>query len=182
MRLRLMLPWLSASLLLLGPVGPPSAAGADDLSLLVAALDDREKQNQLVAHVARHHPQCTIIARALDRHHVYELEAAGAHHVERELFEASLSAGRRALIELGAHPFKAERQARAFREQLEASGVGMEVTLVDEHRSTEEARRRYFVDNPPSGWRRLMPRGLLTPPVPYDDYVAIILAERYLAG
>jgi len=91
-------------------------AGADDLSLLVAALDDREKQNQLVEHVAHAHPNCTIIARALDRHHVYELLEAGAHHVERELFEASLSAGRRALIELGAHPFKAERQMRAFRE------------------------------------------------------------------
>jgi CPA2 family monovalent cation:H+ antiporter-2/glutathione-regulated potassium-efflux system ancillary protein KefC len=91
------------------------AAGVGDAALLVAALDDREKQNELVAHVARHHPGCRIVARALDRHHVYELQAAGAHHVERELFEASLSAGRQALIELGAHPFRAERQARAFR-------------------------------------------------------------------
>jgi CPA2 family monovalent cation:H+ antiporter-2/glutathione-regulated potassium-efflux system ancillary protein KefC len=91
------------------------SAGAEDATLLVAALDDREKQIQLVEHVAAHHPRCRIIARALDRQHVYELLDAGAHHVERELFESSLSAGRQALIELGAHPFKAERQARAFR-------------------------------------------------------------------
>ncbi len=91
------------------------AAGAENATLLIAALDDREKQNQLVEHMANHHPHCRIIARALDRHHVYELLEAGAHHVERELFESSLAAGRRALIELGAHPFKAERQARAFR-------------------------------------------------------------------
>ena len=91
------------------------SAGAEDATLLVAALDDREKQNQLVAHIATHHPHCRIIARALDRHHVYELLDAGAHHVERELFESSLSAGRQALIELGAHPFRAERQTRAFR-------------------------------------------------------------------
>jgi CPA2 family monovalent cation:H+ antiporter-2 len=91
------------------------AAGAEDATVLVAALDDREKQNQLVEHMATHHPQCRIIARALDRHHVYELLDAGAHHVERELFESSLSTGRQALIELGAHPFKAERQTRAFR-------------------------------------------------------------------
>jgi CPA2 family monovalent cation:H+ antiporter-2/glutathione-regulated potassium-efflux system ancillary protein KefC len=91
------------------------AAGAENARLVVAALDDREKQKRLVEHVARHHPECRIIARALDRQHVYELLDAGAHHVERELFEASLSAGRQALIELGAHPFKAERQARAFR-------------------------------------------------------------------
>jgi CPA2 family monovalent cation:H+ antiporter-2/glutathione-regulated potassium-efflux system ancillary protein KefC len=91
------------------------SAGAEDATLLVAALDDREKQIQLVTHVATHHPRCRIIARALDRQHVYELIDAGAHHVERELFESSLSAGRQALIELGAHPFKAERQTRAFR-------------------------------------------------------------------
>ena len=91
------------------------SAGAENATVLVAALDDREKQNQLVEHMARHHPNCRIIARALDRHHVYELLDAGAHHVERELFESSLSAGRQALVELGAHPFKAERQTRAFR-------------------------------------------------------------------
>jgi CPA2 family monovalent cation:H+ antiporter-2 len=91
------------------------AAGVAEARLLVAALDQRELQSQLVSHVARHYPQCRIIARAFDRHHLYELERAGAHHVERELFESALSAGRRALVELGAHPFKAERQARAFR-------------------------------------------------------------------
>ena len=52
--------------------------------------------------------------------------------------------------------------------------------LVDEHRSTEQGRRRYFRDNPPRGWRRLLPLGLQTPPYPYDDYVAVVIAERYL--
>jgi CPA2 family monovalent cation:H+ antiporter-2/glutathione-regulated potassium-efflux system ancillary protein KefC len=91
------------------------AAGIDDAGVLVAALDDRDKQTELVKHVARAHPRCRIIARAIDRPHIYELLDAGAHHVERELFEASLSAGRVALQELGAHPFTAELQARSFR-------------------------------------------------------------------
>jgi len=52
--------------------------------------------------------------------------------------------------------------------------------LVDEHRSTEQGRRRYFRHNPPRGWRRLLPLGLQTPPCPYDDYVAVVIAERYL--
>jgi CPA2 family monovalent cation:H+ antiporter-2/glutathione-regulated potassium-efflux system ancillary protein KefC len=91
------------------------AAGIEDAALVVAALDDREKQNQLVEHVARSHPRCRIIARAKDRHHIYELQDAGAHHVEREMFESALSVGRQALVELGAHPFKAERQSRVFR-------------------------------------------------------------------
>jgi CPA2 family monovalent cation:H+ antiporter-2/glutathione-regulated potassium-efflux system ancillary protein KefC len=92
------------------------SAGSDEAALFVAALDERDKQTELVEHVARHHPECRIVARAFDRRHFYELEAAGAHHVEREVFEASLSAGRQALVELGTHPFKAERQARAFRD------------------------------------------------------------------
>ena len=97
------------------------AAGAQDARLFVAALDDREKQNRLVEHMVKHYPNCRIIARALDRHHVYELENAGAHYIEREVFGSALSAGRRALIELGSHPFKAERQARAFRQHEQST-------------------------------------------------------------
>ena len=91
------------------------ATGLDEARLFVAALDDREKQTLLVEHVARHYPHCRIIARAVDRHHGYDLETAGAHHVVRELLESAVTAGRLALEELGTHAFKAERQARAFR-------------------------------------------------------------------
>lgn len=54
------------------------------------------------------------------------------------------------------------------------------VVQIDEHLSTLEARTRYFIENPPKGIRRLIPRTLQTPPEPYDDYVAIILAERFI--
>lgn len=53
------------------------------------------------------------------------------------------------------------------------------VAFVDEHNSTLEARTRYWRTHPPSGWRRLVPQGLLTPPCAVDDFAAIILAERY---
>lgn len=66
--------------------------------------------------------------------------------------------------------------------RLRAAGIEMEITLVDEHRSTEEGRRRFFADNPPTGWKRFLPQTLLFPDRPYDDYVAIVLAERYLAS
>ena len=91
------------------------SAGIEEAKLFVAALDNREHQNSLVHHVAHNHPHCKIVARALDRHHVYELQNAGAHHVVRELFESSLEAGRLGLEALGMHPFLAERKARAFR-------------------------------------------------------------------
>ena len=56
------------------------------------------------------------------------------------------------------------------------------VTLVDEYRTTEEGRRLYWAENPPRGWRRLVPCGLLTPTVPVDDFAAVALARRFLAG
>jgi RNase H-fold protein (predicted Holliday junction resolvase) len=60
--------------------------------------------------------------------------------------------------------------------------VPLQPVLIDEHRSTEQARRRFLQENPRRGWRRLLPITLLTPDRPYDDYVAVLLAERYLAG
>ncbi len=55
------------------------------------------------------------------------------------------------------------------------------VVLVEEAGTTQEARRRYFREHPPRGWRRLLPWSMQRPPEPYDDYVAILLLERYWA-
>ncbi|MGC8834813.1 MAG: pre-16S rRNA-processing nuclease YqgF [Armatimonadota bacterium] len=63
---------------------------------------------------------------------------------------------------------------------LRAFGLHHNVELVPEHGSTLEARRLYFQCNPPRGIWKLLPRGLLTPPVPIDDYAAWVLALRYL--
>jgi RNase H-fold protein (predicted Holliday junction resolvase) len=51
---------------------------------------------------------------------------------------------------------------------------------IDEHQSTEEARKRYWEHNPPTGLKKLIPLTMQIPGVPIDDYVAVILAERYL--
>lgn len=61
-------------------------------------------------------------------------------------------------------------------------GLGLEAQLVDERETTLLARSRYFDDHPPRGWRRLIPRGMLLPSRPIDDYAALLIAERYLKG
>ncbi len=53
---------------------------------------------------------------------------------------------------------------------------------VDEVGTSLLARERYWQENPPQGWRKILPRTLLTPSVPIDDYAALLLAERYLAA
>jgi RNase H-fold protein (predicted Holliday junction resolvase) len=58
---------------------------------------------------------------------------------------------------------------------------GVPVALGDETGTTLEARRLYFAEHPPRGWRRIIPPGLRLPPEPYDDYAAVVLARRYAA-
>jgi RNase H-fold protein (predicted Holliday junction resolvase) len=59
---------------------------------------------------------------------------------------------------------------------------GLPIELVDERETTLLARARFFVDHPPRGWRRLVPRGMLLPDRPIDDYAALLIAQRYLAS
>ena len=58
--------------------------------------------------------------------------------------------------------------------------LGIPVEIVDERATTLLARQRYFAAHPPAGWRRFVPRGMLLPPRPIDDYAAVLIAERLL--
>ncbi|WP_293727947.1 hypothetical protein [uncultured Phascolarctobacterium sp.] len=55
------------------------------------------------------------------------------------------------------------------------------LALVGEAHSTEEARSLYWQENPPKGWRRLLPLGLQVPPEPLDAYAAVVQVRRWLA-
>ena len=90
------------------------AAGIDNARMLIIAIDDGEQATQLVRYVVKHHPHIYIVARAVDRHHVYELWAAGCRDIIREHFDSSVRAARSALEALGHHPFDAERQTRGY--------------------------------------------------------------------
>ena len=70
---------------------------------------------------------------------------------------------------------------RGHLEGLRENGRLEEIVLVDEHNSSQEGRNRYWESNPPRGWRRIFPKTLLTPPCAWDDFAAIILAERFFA-
>ena len=58
--------------------------------------------------------------------------------------------------------------------------LALPVRIVDERETTLLARRRYFAAHPPTGWRRWVPRGMLVPPRPIDDFAAVLIAERLL--
>ncbi|WP_424944240.1 monovalent cation:proton antiporter-2 (CPA2) family protein [Aliiroseovarius crassostreae] len=77
------------------------AAGIDDAKILVVAIDDKEAITGLVRHVTEHHPHVHVIARAIDRWHVYDLWSVGCRDIIREVFDSSLRTTRSAFEALG---------------------------------------------------------------------------------
>lgn len=92
------------------------AAGLEKARLLIIAINERDQITELVRYVRKTYPDVWIIARAVNRHHVYELYAAGCRDIIRETFDSSVRAGRSAYEALGHHPFDAEQLARKFTE------------------------------------------------------------------
>lgn len=70
--------------------------------------------------------------------------------------------------------------SRAAETAIREAMPGIPVEIVDEYRTTDDARRAYWKAHPPTGWRRFLPTGMQVPPVPVDDFVAVLLAQRYL--
>jgi len=91
------------------------AAGAERARMLIVAIDDQEKATELVERAREAFPNLTILARAFDRRHAYDLLANGADAVERETFEAALTMGVTALKSLGFRAHRALRAADYFR-------------------------------------------------------------------
>ena len=90
------------------------ASGLDQAQVFVVAIDDPERALELVRYVSREAPNVHIVARALDRQHVYKLYQAGARSIVREVFDSSLRAGRYCLEALGVEETEADKITRSF--------------------------------------------------------------------
>ncbi len=55
----------------------------------------------------------------------------------------------------------------------------LRIILIEEEFSTLEARKKYFEAHPPRGISKLIPLSLRVPSCHYDDFVAVLLAEKY---
>ena len=55
----------------------------------------------------------------------------------------------------------------------------LKIILIEEDFSTLEARKKYFKAHPPRGILKIIPLSLRVPPCHYDDFVAVLLAEKY---
>lgn len=68
---------------------------------------------------------------------------------------------------------------KKIEERLKNRFSQIKIILIVEDFSTLEARKKYFKAHPPRGIFKLIPLSLRIPPCHYDDFVAVLLAEKY---
>ena len=90
------------------------AAGIENARLLIIALDDAEQISKLARHVLKVHPHVHIVARAVNRYHVYDLYAEGCHDIISEVYDSSLRMSRAAYEALGVSFDAAEKMKDVF--------------------------------------------------------------------
>lgn len=69
---------------------------------------------------------------------------------------------------------------KTAQKSLAESDLKLNYIFMTEKDSSWQARRRYWRAKPPQGLMKLIPTSLRVPPVPVDDYAAVIIGERYL--
>lgn len=91
-------------------------AGAASAKVIVVAVDSVEQSLKIVDLVQEHFPHLTIVARARNVTHLYQLRDRGVPHIERELFDASMRSARSVLEALGWPAHEARQSAMRFRQ------------------------------------------------------------------
>lgn len=90
------------------------SAGLEHVKVLVAALDNSEKQTELIRNVSQHYPQIKIVARAGDREDAYNLKEMGVTYIYRETRETAVQMGKDVLKLLGTRAHTAEKAKNLF--------------------------------------------------------------------
>jgi CPA2 family monovalent cation:H+ antiporter-2 len=93
-----------------------SAAGLAEAKMFVIAIDGKDQITELAKYVHQNYPDVHIVARAVDRGHVYDLWHAGCRDIIRDTYDSSLRMGRSAIEALGHSRDQAERMVNAFSE------------------------------------------------------------------
>ena len=90
------------------------AAGIEHARLVVVAIDDKDHITNVARYILKTYPQVHVLARAMERNHVYELWSLGCRDVIRETYDSSIRMGRSALEAMGIPNDKAQLMAKEF--------------------------------------------------------------------
>jgi glutathione-regulated potassium-efflux system ancillary protein KefC len=90
-------------------------AGAPQAKVLVIAIDDMGQSLKLADIAREHFPHLTIVARARNVQHYYQLKERGVTLIERETLDSALMSGRSVLEAMGFQRHQARTLAMIFR-------------------------------------------------------------------
>lgn len=90
------------------------SAGADEAKIIILAIDDPDKNKEIVHTIKKHFPHLKILLRARNRYDAYEFLEEGLDHIYRESLDTSIRVGIDALKILGFRSHKLHRVARTF--------------------------------------------------------------------
>jgi glutathione-regulated potassium-efflux system protein KefB len=91
------------------------AAKLDKAKVFILAIDDVNDSIRTAMQVRHYYPHLTILARARDRRHAYQLMDMGVKVITRELYASSLEVAEKTLIEIGLMPERARQSVATFR-------------------------------------------------------------------
>ena len=91
-----------------------NAAGIAEAQILIVAIDDRDGIEQIVEYATSTYPDLHVIARAVDRDHVYDLWQKGCRDIIRETYDSTLRIGRSAFEAMGETRDTADQIIAAF--------------------------------------------------------------------
>jgi glutathione-regulated potassium-efflux system ancillary protein KefC len=116
-------------------------AGADRARVIVVAIDDIEQSVECARMIRENFPDATVVARARNVQHYYELYELGVTLIERETLDSALMTARSALELLGWQPHQARNLALRFRRHNVAQLAAMAPHRKDEARLIAVAKQ-----------------------------------------
>ncbi len=116
-------------------------AGADKARVIVVAIDDIEQSVDCVRMIRANFAQATIVARARNVQHYYQLHELGVALIERETLDSALMSARSALEQLGWQPHQARNLSLRFRRHNVAQLAAIAPYRKDEARLIAAAKQ-----------------------------------------
>ena len=116
-------------------------AGADKARVIVLAIDDIEQSVDCARMLRENFPDATIVARARNVQHYYELYELGVTMIERETLDSALMSARSTLEALGWQPHQARNLALRFRRHNVAQLAALAPHRKDEARLIAAAKQ-----------------------------------------
>ncbi len=82
--------------------------------LLIVTIDDADVMLNIIEQAQKYFPHLTILARARNNGHAYEILRRGVHLFRREIYDSALHLGEETLKHMGFGAYRSRNAAQVF--------------------------------------------------------------------